>query len=90
MRMKKELELKQFLGKLVQNEDYKKIKKHITAIEQFLKECSDQKIILSDASIAEANQVQLKLKGERNLRYYTLELESKPITYKVLDEYKEF
>lgn len=88
--MKKELELRKLLEKLSLNKDYKKIKKHISEIDSFLKFCESKEIILSDSSISAANSLQKKLMGERNLRYNTLELESKPITYKVLDEYTEF
>jgi len=68
MKMKKELELKDFLATLTHNKDYKKIKSQISKIEGFLNDCLQMKITLGESSIAEARKTQQKLQSERNLR----------------------
>lgn len=85
-RMKKELELHDFLKNLAVNIDYKKIKMNITAIDKFLESCKEENIYLGENAVNEAKYLQQKLMAERNLRYHTLELVSKPVAYKVLDE----
>lgn len=69
IRIKKQLELKELSDRVIYNKDYKKIKKNISHIEMFLKDCSENKIELSQNSIDQAKKTMDKLLAERNLRF---------------------
>lgn len=88
-RLKKEREIIQYINNLDINPDYRKIKQHIKWIEDKMVDSNKNDITLSDDTINHARAMQMKLQAERNLRFYTKELKSKPITNKVLDEYKK-